>query len=115
MFQCAGVSATTGGEVRHEPFTPTTRTTLLTLPIQACTTFGSLFPACALASVGMANKAAGQIRTIQNLRGRDVIGCGVYAPPPTSGLTLSAARVGSVRTYFQECKRRRQASNPCQF
>src|SRR5215471_19297116 len=49
MLQCAGVSATTGGDVMHAPLTPTTRTILLTFPMHACTWFGSSSPACAAA------------------------------------------------------------------
>ena len=48
----------------HEPVIPTTRTILLTLPIQAWTTLGSLFPPCALAIVGIAQPAQAVIFTL---------------------------------------------------
>jgi hypothetical protein len=57
MLQCAGASAAMAGDAMHESLTPTILTTLLTLPIQAWTTFGSLLPPCALAVLGIAQTA----------------------------------------------------------
>jgi hypothetical protein len=65
MSQWAAVSATTGGDARHEPLTPTMRAILLTLPIQACTMFGSLFPPWALAIPGIAMNMSTAV-TVEN-------------------------------------------------
>src|SRR5262245_9786328 len=96
MAQCAGASAINDGAAMQTPETPTTRTTLLTLPIHACTTFGSSLPACALAIAGRAHSATAASHTNFFLLEVMFGSSGVYVEVPDDerGFREEAARVG---------------------